>query len=299
MKHTLIKLALLFCVPLIFNSCKAQNPPLVVNKDSNTLLWQVSGKNLKNPSYLFGTFHLLCKDDIHFGEQLKTAISRSKEIYMELDMDDPATMLGGMLYMNMKDGKSLSDLYSPADYARLKIYFSDTLKMPLALLSKAKPFFLVALLYPKMMNCSTPAGVEEELMKIAKEQKKEIKGLETIQFQASVFDSIPYEWQAKELIKNIDSFSFYKNEFDKMVSLYKSQQLDSMNVLMIKEDTLSNKYNDLLLVNRNKNWVKQLKKIMVEEPVFIAVGAGHLMGENGLIELLKKEGYKVEPLKNK
>ena len=131
MKTSIIKLALLCCVPLIFNSCKAQKPPLVVNKDGNTLLWQVSGKNLKSPSYLFGTFHLLCKDDIHFGEQLKTAISRSKEIYMELDMDDPATMLGGMLYMNMKNGKALSDLYSPTDYERLKNYFSDSLKMRL------------------------------------------------------------------------------------------------------------------------------------------------------------------------
>lgn len=299
MKTTIFKFALLFCVPLIFNSCKAQKPPLVANKDGNTLLWQVSGKNLKSPSYLFGTFHLLCKDDIHFGEQLKTAVSRSKEIYMELDMDDPATMLGGMLYMNMKNGKALSDLYSPTDYERLKNYFSDSLKMPIALLAKAKPFFLVALLYPKMMNCASPAGVEEQLMKIAKEQKKEIKGLETIQFQTSVFDSIPYEWQAKELLKNIDSFSFYKNEFDKMVNLYKTQQLDSMNVLMSKEDTVSNKYNDLLLVNRNKNWVKQLKKIMAGESVFVAVGAGHLMGENGLIELLKREGYKVEALKNK
>ncbi len=62
------------------------------------------------------------------------------------------------------------------EYARLKNYFSDTLKMPLALLQKAKPYFLVALLYPRMMNCSSPAGVEEELVKLAKEDKKEIQG---------------------------------------------------------------------------------------------------------------------------
>lgn len=295
----IIRRILLICTPLIFGNCKAQKPAaLVLNKDSNTLLWQVSGNNLKNPSYLFGTFHLLCKEDIYFGEQLKQAISRSKEVYMELDMDDPATMMGGVLYMNMKNGKSLSDLYSPEDYEKLKTYFSDSLKVPLGLLSKAKPFFLIALLYPRMMNCTSPAGVEEELMKIAKAQKKEIKGLETIQFQASVFDSIPYEWQAKELLKNIDSFSFYKKEFDKMVSFYKAQKLDSMGRAMKMEDTASDKYNNLLLIDRNKNWVAQLKKIMAEEPVFVAVGAGHLMDTTGLIALLKKEGYKVEPLKN-
>ncbi|MBS1737066.1 MAG: TraB/GumN family protein [Bacteroidetes bacterium] len=295
----IIRRILLICTPLIFGNCKAQKPAaLVLNKDSNTLLWQVSGNNLKNPSYLFGTFHLLCKEDIYFSEPLKQAISRSKEVYMELDMDDPATMMGGVLYMNMKNGKSLSDLYSPEDYEKLKTYFSDSLKVPLGLLSKAKPFFLIALLYPRMMNCTSPAGVEEELMKIAKAQKKEIKGLETIQFQASVFDSIPYEWQAKELLKNIDSFSFYKKEFDKMVSFYKAQKLDSMGRAMKMEDTASDKYNNLLLIDRNKNWVAQLKKIMAEEPVFVAVGAGHLMDTTGLIALLKKEGYKVEPLKN-
>jgi uncharacterized protein YbaP (TraB family) len=223
----------------------------------------------------------------------------SDKIYMEMDMDDPSTMLGGMLYMNMKNDTTLESLYTPEEYQRLKNYFSDTLKMPVMLLQRAKPYFLVALLYPRMMNCASPVGVEEELMKIAKEDKKEIKGLETIQFQASVFDSIPYEWQAKELLKNIDSFSVYKNEFETMLRFYKNQQLDSIKNLMGKSESGEEKYDDLLLNNRNKNWVKQLKQIMKNESVFVAVGTGHLVGEKGLINLLKKEGYKVEPLENK
>ena len=149
------------------------------------------------------------------------------------------------------------------------------------------------------MNCPSPAGVEEELLQIAKEDKKEIKGLETMQFQASVFDSIPYEWQAKELLKNIDSFSVYKKEFDEMINLYKSQQLDSMQNMLVKSEFGSEQYEDLLLNDRNKKWVKELKEIMKNESVFVAVGAGHLTGEYGLISLLKKEGYTVEPLINK
>ena len=296
MKHLIIVVIVLF----LFAGCKAQTQTkLIKNKNDNTLLWRVSGNGIKDPSYLFGTFHLLCKEDIHFSEQLKKAIKRSNTIYMEMDMDDPATMLSGMLYMNMKDGKKLEDLYSPEEYERLENYFSDTLKMPLMLLQKAKPYFLVALLYPRMMNCETPAGVEEELMKIAKESKKEIKGLETMQFQASVFDSIPYEWQAKELLKSIDSFSVYKDEFDKMLALYKNQQLDSMESMIDKSEFGADRYGDLLLTDRNKNWVKQLKTIMKNESVFVAVGAGHLLGDTGLINLLKKTGYKVEPLQNK
>ena len=279
--------------------CKAQSEnSFAVQKNDNTLLWQVSGNGLQQPSFLFGTFHLMCKEDIYFSDVLKKAIKSSNEIYMEMDLDDPSTMLSGMLYMNMKGDKKLQDLYTPEEYQRLENYFSDTLQMPMVMFQKAKPYFLVALLYPKMMECSSPAGIEEELMKIAKEDKKEIRGLETMQFQASVFDSIPYEWQAKELLKNIDSFSVYKNEFDQMLSMYKNQQLDSMKDMISKSEFGMDKYEDLLLNDRNRNWVKQLKEIMKNESVFVAVGAGHLVGDFGLIRLLREAGFKVEPLEN-
>ena len=295
-----MKYLLIYCIPfLLFLGCKAQTGhSFIKQKNDNSLLWEVSGNGLKKPSFLFGTFHLLCKDDIHFGDQLKKAMKASDEIYMELDMDDPSTMLGGMLYMNMKNDKKLEDLYTPAEYKRLQTYFSDTLKLPLMMLDKAKPYFLVALLYPRMMNCKNPSGVEEELVKIAKEDNKEIKGLETMQFQASVFDSIPYEWQAKELLKNIDSFSVYKTEFQSMLQFYKNQNLDSLKNMITKSETGSDEYDDLLLNNRNKNWVKQLDSIMKKESVFVAVGTGHLVGVKGLISLLRKQGFKVEALKN-
>jgi len=279
--------------------CHAQKEHVfALQGNDNSLLWEISGNGLKHPSFLFGTFHLLCKDDIKFSDPLKEAVKASNEMYMELDMDDPSTLLGGMLYMNMKDGKKLSDLYSPQDYKRLQAYFKDSLNMPLMLLQAAKPYFLVALLYPRMMSCPSPSGVEEELVKMAKEDKKEIKGLETVQFQASVFDSIPYEWQAKELLKNIDSFPFYKAQFNQMVQLYKSQQLDSMQTIVGASEFGDDQYDDLLVNDRNKKWVAQLDSIMKSESVFVAVGAGHLGGSEGLISLLKKQGYQVGALLN-
>lgn len=284
---------------LSFAGCIAQKKPeFTVKNNDNTLLWEISGNGLKKPSFLFGTFHLLCKNDIHFSDQLQKALKASDEVYMEMKLDDPSLLLGGMMYMNMKNGKTLESLYTPDEYKRLKDYFSDSLKMPMLFLEKAKPYFLVALLYPKMMNCSSPSGVEEELMKLVKEDKKEIKGLETIQFQASVFDSIPYEWQAKELLKNIDSFSVYKKEFDTMLHFYKNQQMDSIKNMISKDPLGSDKFDDILLKNRNKNWVKQLKEILKNKSVFVAVGAGHLVGQDGLINLLRKAGYTVKPLVN-
>lgn len=292
---------IIFSCCIFFFGCKSQSNRSLAkkNNDNNTLLWQVSGKDLKKPSYLFGTFHLLCKDDIKFSEQLKSSLSSADEVYMEMDMDDPSTMLSGLLYMNMKDGKKLKDLYTADEYKKVESYFSDSLGMPMMMFQSIKPYFLVAMLYPKMMNCKAASGVEEELITLAKENKKEIKGLETMQFQASVFDSIPYEWQAKELLKNIDSFSVYKKEFDTMIMEYKDQQLSAMEKLLAKSEFGSDKYEDILLTKRNINWVDQLKSIMQKESVFVAVGAGHLVGEKGLLNLLRKEGYTVEPLVNK
>lgn len=286
---------------IFFLGCKSQTstPAAKKNSDNNTLLWQVSGKDLKKPSYIFGTFHLLCKEDIRFGEQLNNLLISADEVYMEMDMDDPSVLLSGLFYMSMKNGKKLKDLYTADEYKKIETYFRDTLGMPMMMMQNIKPYFLVAMLYPKMMNCKTASGVETELMEIANQNKKEIKGLETMQFQASVFDSIPYEWQAKELLKSIDSFSVYKKEFDTMLLEYKNQQLSAMEKLISKSEFGGEKYNDILLVNRNKNWVGQLKNIMNKKSVFVAVGAGHLVGEMGLLSLLRKEGYTVEPLLNK
>ena len=286
---------------LFFYSCNAQTKQtkLPASPDNNTLLWEVSGKGLKSSSYLFGTFHLMCKEDIRLSDQLKQAVSNSELMYLEMDMDDPSILLGGFLMMNMKDGKKLEDLYTPEEYQKVNAFFKDTLHMPLGMLQRTKPFFLAAMLYPKMMPCKSVSGVEEELMKLAKEQKKEIKGLETLEFQSAVFDSIPYEEQAKELLKSIDSMSSYQQYFDKMINVYKAQQLQEIEDLFKDSEFGMENHQDILLNNRNKNWVTQLKTIMSAGSVFTAVGAGHLVGKEGLISLLKKEGYTLKPILNK
>lgn len=279
---------------------KAQTGDNIFKTDTtgNTLLWEISGNGLQKPSYLFGTFHLLCKDDIHFSNALKQAISNSDELYLELDMDDPATLLGALTLMNMKDGKKLKDLYTEDQYKKISDFFRDSLKTPIGMFQRMKPEFLMALIYPKMMPCKSASSVEESVMALAKGAGKEVNGLETMAFQASVFDSIPYEKQATELLNAIDSFERSKTEFGIMLAAYKNQRLDEMEVMMKNPEFGVADNMDVLLDNRNKNWVLQLKKIMKKNPVFIAVGAGHLPGKNGLVALLKAAGYKIKGLQN-
>lgn len=285
----------------LFQCCHAQPQPgvkLKANKNNNTLLWEISGKDLKKPSFLFGTFHLMCKEDIHFSSGLMAALKDSKEVYFEMDLDDPANTLGALFFMNMKNGLSLKDLYTEAEYKKLQAFFTDSLKVSLALMHKMKPSFLEAFLYPKMMPCKNMSGVEQELLKIAATEKKEIKGFETIAFQASVFDSIPYSEQARSLYNTIDSLNNYRMYLDTMMLVYQSQQLDRIESLFSKPEFGLKDGLEILLDKRNINWVAQLKNILPEKNVFIAVGAGHLVGKKGLIALLKKEGYTLSPLKN-
>lgn len=281
-------------------SCNAQTKQakLKLNADDNSLLWQVSGKGLKKSSYIFGTFHIMCKEDIQFSDQLKISVANSDLVYLEMDMDDPSLMLGGLLMMNMKGGMKLKDLYTEEEYQKVASFFKDTLHMPIGIMQSIKPYFLAAMLYPKMISCKNMSGVEEELVKLVKQQKKEIKGLETLAFQSAIFDSIPYEEQAKELLKSIDSLGTYQKYFDTMITVYKTQRLQEIAKMFKDSEFGLEEHQDILLNDRNKNWVSQLKSIMKSESVFVAVGAGHLVGEEGLIHLLKREGYTLKPLIN-
>ena len=289
-------------LPFLFivQCCRSQpSVPIQVNTNNQTLLWEISGKDLKKPSYLFGTFHMMCKDDIKFSDNLLQALKNSEEVYFEMDLDDMANTLGAMMYMNMKDGKTLKDLYTEAEYDKLQFFFKDSLRTNLTMFQKMKPSFLEAFIYPKMLSCKNMSGVEQELLKIAGKEKKEMRGFETIAFQASMFDSIPYEMQAKSLLTSIDSINNYKVYFEKMVQVYLSQKIEGIEAMFADEAFGMKDGLKLLLDKRNINWVDQLKTILPKNNIFIAVGAGHLVGKKGVLELLKQEGYTVRPLLNK
>ncbi|MBC7866130.1 MAG: TraB/GumN family protein [Gloeobacteraceae cyanobacterium ES-bin-316] len=293
--------ATLFLPLLFFVQCCSAQPSLNLpaNPDNNSLLWEISGKDLKKPSYLFGTFHMMCKADIQFSKNLLAALKNSEEVYFEMDLDDPSNTLGALFFMNMKDGKTLKDLYTAEEYNKLLLFFKDSLRTSLGSFQKMKPSFLEAFLYPKLMPCKNLSGVEQELLKIAAIEKKEIKGFETIAFQAAFFDSIPYSAQAKSLLNSIDSIENYKKYFEKMVDVYQSQKLDSIESLFNEEEFGLKDGLELLLDKRNINWVAQLKTILPSKNIFMAVGAAHLVGQKGVIELLKKEGYTLTPILNK
>ncbi len=133
-------------------------------------------------------------------------------------------------------------------------------------------------------------------MKISKEQKEEIYGLETVAEQLDVFDAIPYQEQMNELVKTAKGdLKKDKDELDILMSTYKSEDIDAMvRLSKASENVMTSKYDDVLLNNRNKNWISKIEAVAKAKPTFFGVGAAHLGGDKGVINLLRKQGYKVE-----
>jgi uncharacterized protein len=264
-------------------------------KLENSTLWKIEGNGLEKPSYIFGTIHITC--DATIEDDVKKALDETSQVVLELDMDDPSMqtkMMGGMY---MKDGKKISDLVSKEDYAIIDSLITNEVGMPLKMVENIKPFFLIAMLYPKMLDCPMQS-FEQELMAVATEQKEDINGLETIEDQMKVFDDIPYEDQVADLLKTAkDNLQKDRETFIKMLDIYKEENIEALIAMMNDDEASSvNKHQDKLLINRNKNWIPKISEYAIEQPTFFGVGAGHLAGEFGVINLLREAGYTVSAI---
>lgn len=269
----------------------------------NALLWKIEGKDIKEPSYLFGTIHIIESSDFFYPDGTLSAIDQTDKMVFEIDMtemNDMSNAMGLMKSAMMKDGKSLKDLLSDEDYTKVEAHFSK-LGLPLFLFEKMKPMFLTVFASndfdPKGLQNGSIKSYEMEFMEIANKSNKTMSGLETIEFQMSVFDSIPYEDQAKMLIESIETGDTGSDQFAEMIKIYKEQNIAAMVTMIGEDEGGMGNYEDILLKKRNIAWIPQMSEMMSDGPVFFAVGAGHLAGKNGVIKLLLKEGYSLTPVK--
>lgn len=271
------------------------------NDAENTLLWRISGKNISSPSYLFGTMHMLCADDIQLSDTLRSAIGRADKVYLELDMDNLFEMMGAMTKMKMRNDTTLKDLLKPDEYQKVKAWFNDHSKLlPFSMLENYKPLLAASLIMEQQASsCGNFISMEQLIMEEAKKKDVEIKGLETVIYQMSIFDSIPYQYQAKQLLQLVDGGDKKDSgdEIKKLTDAYRSQQLSKMEEMTAGDKSIGG-FTEVLLYRRNETWAKKLEGLLGDRTLVFAVGAGHLPGKRGVIELLRKAGYKVEPLKN-
>jgi len=284
--------SLMLIVTLIFYAfiVKAQIPV------ENSLLWEIKANDKSKPSYLFGTIHLICPTDFSLSDSLKSAIKKTDQVALEVDMDDPGMMATMMKSMNMSDGNELKKLVTEPEYAKLTQFYKDSVGVGIAMFEKVKPFVLMGPLFNAVLACQ-PQSYEMSLVELAGKQKAEVIGLETIEEQMALFDSIPYKNQVKIILTMIDSLPQARKEFKELVELYKSQKINDLYNMTLKSEFDLDGNEEVLLFARNQKWISRIQKIMTEKPTFFAVGAAHLGGERGVIALLRKEGYLVRAVK--
>lgn len=261
------------------------------------LLWEISGQGLTQPSYLFGTIHAICPENFVLTDAVKEKMARTERLSLEVDMDAPNFMIELQQAAVLPEGKTLRSFFSEKDYALLHGYFNKTMSLNLDQLDRMKPFMLHSMLLSQLTEC-TAISYEESLMKLAQQQGKEVIGLETVAEQLGAIDRMPANVQTNMLTKMISNMDDARNTYQKMVKLYVQQDLAGLESLSREEysDEDYHVYEEIFLVNRNKRWIPVMEREARIQPTFFAVGAGHLTGENGLLELLRQRGYTVLPV---
>lgn len=286
----------LFLISLIFSSLYFTQ--LYGQKEDKSLLYEISGNGLSQPSYIYGTIHIICKDDFVMTETTKQKFSETQQVYLEIDMDDPKMMPEMMKSMYMTDGSTIKNLMSEIDYLKVSQFFKDSLKTNIGMMDKMKPFVLSSMTVTKLLSCPTQS-YEETFIKMAKAENKEVLGLETVQDQFAAMDKMGMKKQADMmLVKLVENWTDGKQTFKQMITDYKNQDVEALLEDMEKSKTSSADFQEDLLVTRNQNWIPRILKITKERPTFFAVGAGHLGGKKGVIALLRDAGFTVEAVKN-
>ncbi|MBN8784099.1 MAG: TraB/GumN family protein [Terrimonas ferruginea] len=261
-------------------------------KNKKSLLWEISGNGLKEPSYLLGTFHLLCEKDFELKPKVVSTLSKVKKLVTEIDYTDPKEMQA--MAAAPKAEKTLTSQLSPDEATHL----NEVLKSYGTTLAEMDTFntqSLYSLLAQKAITC--PATeikmYEVELLRLALATGKKTGGLEKIAYQ---MDALAKSYNLKEAIRQLSAGDLYEKLTQKMIRAFKNEDLPELDKLLKDKRLMNDSQEYWMLTDRNQNWASDMPAMMQTESILFAVGAGHLMGEKGLIELLRAKGYTVKPV---
>lgn len=281
---------LLFIVVLFASSLKAQ------------LLWQITGNNIPGSTYLFGTHHLIEKEKIVNFDSLLSKIRQVDVVIGEMEMSEMTGLNLKMMQASVMKDTTMRDLLDEEEYQIVDEELKSTVGAGLDRLGKIKPM-AIGSLYSVMQYMQhhhlkkQPEAVDLILQKSAKKYKKEIIGFETPEQQINIlYNSIPLKRQAEILVDDIKHKEENLKELDLINNAYIAGDLALLETIYLNDDVMSDEEDQLLLEQRNDNWIKQLSKILPHRSCFIAVGCMHLVGASGLIYQLRKAGYTVEPV---
>lgn len=291
-------------VLLLLLSCSS-----TTNGNDNALLWKITGNGLEKTSYLFGTHHLVPLTFLDSITGIHEAFDKSEQTVGELDMSNLTQMqMEIMGKAMMPQGTTYESLMSEADRTKLDSTLNSLMGMGLTQFGRLRPAMLQNLisvtLYQRIYpNLSGGKGLDQYFQEEALKRSRPVVGLENTDDQIHVLlEMQSIERQAELLACMVNHPELLKEQMDKLQKAYHEQDLDALWALYTEEDPndpcpSTREEKEALNGDRNEKWLEKLPAIMAEQSSFIAVGCLHLPGEEGLIEGLRKLGYKVEPVR--
>ena len=274
------------------------------------LLWKVSGNDLSKPSYILGTHHLAPLSIVDSIANFKETLSNVDQVYGELimkEMQNPANMQKIQQAIMLPGDTTLQSLLTEARYDSVAASVKQLMVVDLKMMDKVKPAFLntqiTMVLAMKTIKGFNPQQQLDSWVQVeAEKQGKKIGGLETMDYQMGVlFNSQSLQRQAELLYGCVKYIDKMEDQAVRMTNAYMKQDLKKLNAII--NEKMGNCYDalpeeeDKLIYNRNSNWSKLIPSLMKANSTLFAVGAGHLLGERGVLNLLKKQGYIIEAVK--
>jgi uncharacterized protein YbaP (TraB family) len=278
------------------------------------LLYKISGKDLQKPSYIIGTYHLANVGFVDKIPGVKDALTNTEQVYGELDMTDLQSadnMKKMQNAMMLPEGQSLKTILTADQMKRLNAYLKKTMSVDMSSpmvekqMGKLTPQALVTQLtllmfMTKHMGEFDPSSTFDQYFQAqAKKNNEPVGGFETVDFQIkTLLQSTPMKRQVEQLMCLIDHQDFMESMSDKIVNAFYAQDLTAVKAAM--DEKIGNSCDctpeeeNALINNRNADWLTKMPAIMSAKPTFFAVGAGHLPGDKGVLQLLKNAGYTVE-----
>jgi uncharacterized protein YbaP (TraB family) len=286
-------IARLFVFWILFAFC---GTPVSGQAANTSVLYEISGGGLSHKSYVFGTIHLRDKRVFEQVNNKKDSLwycfKHCDIIAGELKFDKKEIKEAAMDKVMMPDGVTLQSLLSPESYEKVKAYAKETLGWKAILIDRIKPLFSISLFTEAMEKADYKYPLDVYLQEQGEKKKKEIAGIETIDEQMQALSAMSLKDQAKELEDFVNNPTDSRAEFEKMIALYQERKLLDL-YEFITTSGMSDSVETALLTDRNKLMAFRIETMMLRKPVFAAIGSAHLPGDKGVLELLRKKGYKV------
>lgn len=280
------------------------------------LLYKISGKGLSTPSYVIGTYHVAPVSFVDSVPGIRQALAAVEQVYGELNMEDelkPENLQKMKAAMTLPEGTTLSSLLSKDEMERLNKRLREVMgtdmtnPMVSQQLNQLSPMTLSTQLsllnYLKKTPGFDPTNLfDSYFQKVAKEQGKGVGGLESLDFQIKIlYQGQSIERQKELLMCQIDNWDFTEQMTDGVIKAFFTQDLNAIKeaVDMKMENSCDSTPEEeaAMIYNRNANWLQLMPAIMQAKPTLFAVGAAHLPGEKGVLQLLQTAGYTVEAVK--